>query len=270
MRGLFKKTLYEVWLPILLFGLSLFTVKALLTCIYPQVQEGLDEFLDKIPFMKQMISALLGTDLGDGISARVMQAFLWVHPVVLTLIWAHEIIFCTRMPAGEIDRGTIDVLLGLPVSRRAVYMCETIVWLVSGLLIIGLGLLGHRIAAPIMPVEMRPELSRSILASMNLYCVYIAVGGIAFLVSSLSSRRGRAIAIIFAIVLASFLLNFLAQFWDPAKEVAFLGIMNYYQPAHILQTGAFPFADVAILLSVGFSTWLIGGEIVARRSICTT
>jgi ABC-type transport system involved in multi-copper enzyme maturation permease subunit len=269
MRGLFTKTLHEVWLTTLLFGFALFAVKALLTYILPQFQEGLGDILEEIPFVKTMITAMLGTELGDKITARTMQTFLWVHPVVLALVWAYEIVLCTRIPAGEIDRGTIDVLLGLPVSRRAVYFCETVVWLVSGLLILGAGLLGHRIAAPAMPAEMRPELDRAALIIANLYCVYLAVGGIAFLVSAFSDRRGRAMAIVFAVVLGSFLLNFVAQFWEPARQIAFLGVMQYYQPAQILQSGEFPIRDVTVLLVVGGSAWLVGGEVVARRSICT-
>ncbi|HJN08723.1 MAG: ABC transporter permease subunit [Pirellulaceae bacterium] len=269
MRGLFTKTLHEVWLPTLLFGCSLLVVNVLLTHVLPQIQQGLGGMFDHLPFMRSMLTALLGTELGDEITARTMQAFLWVHPVVLALVWAHEITLCTRMPAGEIDRGTIDVLLGLPVSRRAVYVCESTVWLVSGVLILAMGLLGHRIAAPAMPEEMRPELFRAGLVMANLYGVYVAVGGIAFLVSALSDRRGRAMAIVFGIVLASFLLNFVAQFWEPAKQLAFLGVMEYYQPAQILHSGNLPIGDLAILLLVGGSTWLLGGEIVARRSICT-
>ena len=120
-----------------------------------------------------------------------------------------------------------------------------------------------------VPEEMRPELFRAGLVMANLYGVYVAVGGIAFLVSALSDRRGRAMAIVFGIVLASFLLNFVAQFWEPAKQLAFLGVMEYYQPAQILHSGNLPIGDLAILLLVGGSTWLLGGEIVARRSICT-
>ena len=118
MRGLFTKSLHEVWLTTLLFGLSLLAVEALLTYVLPQIQEGLGGVFDEIPFLRSMLAALLGTELGDDITARTMQAFLWVHPVVLALVWAHEIPLCTRTPAGEIDRGTIDVLLSLPVSRR--------------------------------------------------------------------------------------------------------------------------------------------------------
>jgi hypothetical protein len=269
MHGLLTKTLHEVWLATLLFGFSLLAVMALLTYILPQFQQGLGGVFDQIPFVRSMFTALLGTELGDEITARTMQVLLWVHPVVLTLLWTHEIALCTRMPAGEIDRGTIDVLLGLPVSRRAVYLCESIAWLVSGLLILGMGVLGHRIAVAAIPEAMQPELSRALLVIVNLYCVYVAVGGIALLVSSLSDRRGRAMAVVFAIVLASFLLNFVAQFWEPARQIAFLSVMEYYQPAQILQSGDFPIRDVAVLLSVGGSAWLLGGVVLARRSICT-
>lgn len=269
MRGLFAKALQEVWLSTLLFGCGMLLVKLLLTYVLPQLQAGMGGILDQIPFVKTLLSGLLGTEIGDEITARTMQSFLWVHPVVLALLWAHEIALCTRMPAGEVDRGTIDVLLGLPVSRRAVYACESCVWLASGILILVLGLLGHRIAVPAMPEPMRPELAIALLVEANLFCVYVAVGGIAFLVSAMSNRRGTAIAIVFGIVLASFLLNFVAQFWDPARQIAFLSLLQYYQPAEILQNGKFPLADASVLLLVGGTAWALGGEIVARRSLCT-
>ena len=183
MRGLLTKTLYEVWLPTLLYGLGLFVVKMILTYILPQIHEALGEVLHRLPFARTFLTILLGNTLGAEISARSMQAFLYVHPVVLALVWAHAVTLCTRMPAAEIDRGTIDVLLSLPVSRRAVYACESIVWIVSGAFVLMMGLAGHLVAAPRMPDELRPELPRIVFVLVNLYCVYIAVGGIAFLVS---------------------------------------------------------------------------------------
>ena len=126
MRGLLLKTWHEVWLMTLLFGLALLTVIALLTFVYPQFQEELIEIIDRLPFIRPMITSMLGSDVGDKLNAQNLQAILWVHPIVLTLLWAHAIVFCTRLPAGEIDRGTIDVLLGLPVSRRTVYYSEAI------------------------------------------------------------------------------------------------------------------------------------------------
>lgn len=268
-RGLFAKTIRETWLATLLFAGGLLLALALLTHVLPQVQEGLNTVFTEMPFVRMLVNALLGADLGKEITSQVIQAILWVHPVVLALVWAHEIVFCTRVPAGEIDRGTIDILLGLPVSRRTVYLCETAIWLLSGAFVLAFGFIGHLVRAPGMPAEMRPAMFRIVLVMINFYCVYIAVGGVTFLVSALSDRRGRAVAIVFSIVLASFLLNFLARFWEPVEQVAFLSVMEYYQPANILRTGAFPIGDVTTLLAVGGAMWFLGSEVFARRSICT-
>ncbi len=269
MRGLLLKAIYEVWLVTLLCGLALLLIKALLTYILPQVMTGLSEIFEQLPFVKSLITALLGSETGEQITARTMQAFLWVHPVVLALIWGHEITICTRMPAGEIDRGTIDILLGWPVSRRQIYWSETIVWLVTGVCVISLGFIGHRLTAPTMPDEMRPELDGVLLVMVNLFAMYLAVGALSLLISVVSNRRGRAVAGSFGLVLASFLLNFVAQYWSPAKPFAFLSVMTYYQPAQILEQGDFPWRDVLILLGVASVAWLVAGEIMARRSIRT-
>lgn len=108
------------------------------------------------------------------------------------------------------------------------------------------------------------------LIVFNLFCLYVSIGGVAFFVSSISERRGRAVFAIFAIVVASFLVNFLAQFWAPAEPFAFLSVVEYYQPANIIRSGTLPAADIAVLLGVGLVAWFAGREIVARRSICTT
>lgn len=269
MRGLLIKALRETWLATLLFGAGLSLAMGLLTYILPQVQANISDVLAKMPFVKTLVQAIVGADLGEQINARMMQSILWVHPVVLTLAWGHQIVVCTRVPAGEIDRGTIDILLGLPVSRRTVYLSESAAWLLSGTTVLLLGLLGHLITAPAMSVDVRPDRLELAIIMLNFWCVYVGVGGLTLFVSAMSDRRGHAIAVVFAIVLASFLLNFLAQFWEPAKRIVFLSVMDYYRPAEILQSRSVPVADIATLLVVGGAAWVLGGLVFSRRSICT-
>lgn len=269
MRGLLAKTLRETWLSTLLFAVGLMLVERLLIFILPQMQQQASGILASLPFARSMLSALLSIEIGDQLTAQMLQSIVWIDPVVLALVWAHEISFCTRFPAGEIDRGTIDVLLGLPVSRRRAYVGESIVWLASGAVIVTIGSLGYFLGAGSISAADRPSIAAVMLVQTNLLCMYVAIGGVAYAVSALNDRRGRAIAIVFALVLASFLLNFLAQFWPPAKNFAFLGVLNYYKPAQILTTGALPVRDVVILLVVGAAAWIAGGEIIARRSIAT-
>jgi len=102
---------------------------------------------------------------------------------------------------------------------------------------------------------------------INLYCLYLAVGGLAWLISSLSDRRGNAITVLFVILLALFLLNYLAQFWQPLSKFVFLSPLHFHRPINVLATGAWPVRDMAVLLAAGCALWISGGVVFARRDL---
>lgn len=271
MSGLLQKIWMEVRWPVLWLSLGLLAVMGLLTALLPKVLGNIHQMFDKMPMVKPLLTALLGVDPGDQVSAQLSQAFLWVHPTVLTLLWAHEVMYCSRMPAGEIDRGTADFLFCLPVSRWTLFLAETVGWLVSGFAILAFGYAGHVMASLTVQPEMRLSIGDTMMVMANLAAIYLAVGSFSFLVSAFSDRRGRAIGVVFTILLASFLLNFLAQFVDWAKAVSpWLSVMEYYRPAIIIQTGVFPWNDVLVLLSASLVLWIASGLVFRSRSVCTT
>lgn len=268
MIGLLDKIWRETRWITALFALAIFAVSALLTYILPQLSEGLD-FFDQIPLFRQLVGALLGTQIGDSFTSQLMQALLFVHPVVLVIIWSHSIVICTRVPAGEIDRGTIDILLGLPLSRRTLYLGETIVVMASGAVLLLMAWLGHLAASGAMPPDLRPAGGRVLLVYINLFGVYTAVAGGALLVSAMHDRRGRAVGVIASFIVASFLLNFVAQFYEPVRAIDFLSVLTYYRPARILESGSLNAVDLAVLFGVGAACWTAGRIVFSRRSICT-
>ena len=130
-RGLVLKSIREVWIISALFGVALMIVETLLAYVLPTFSEQLSTVWLDLPFVRNMLRALLGVDVGDQIGPNVFASIAWVHPVVLTIIGAHATIFATRVPVGEIDRATIDVLLGLPVSRWDVYRAELLMFVAT-------------------------------------------------------------------------------------------------------------------------------------------
>ncbi len=269
-RGVLLKTIREAWLATLLFGLGLFIFEALLAYVYPTFFDETAAPLLELPFFRNIIQALLGAEVGDSLGPMVLNSLAWAHPIALILLAGHEIVFCTRVPAGEVDRGTMDTLLALPVSRWQMYLTETLVWLGSGVAVVLLGLAGCLLGGLTVAPENRTELSLLVVIVANLFCLYLAVGGLAFLVSTLSERRGRAIAVVFALVLSSYFLNVLAQYWDFAEKIAFLSILHYYKPFAIMQNSAWPVKDMLVLGGSGAMLWTAGGIIFARRDICTS
>ncbi len=259
----------EIWLGTLLFALAMAGFQILFARVIPRFFKEFSEHILQVSFVRNIIQALLGTPIDSSLGPNALGSLAWAHPIVLTLVWANAIVVCTRMPAGEVDRGTIDVLLSLPVSRMGIYLSELVVWLVSGLVVLTMGLLGNLIGKWSVSHEFPSAAGGLLVVIANLYCVYIAVGGIACLVSSLSDRRGRAVGVVFSIVLGSFFLTFLAQFWAPAGAVSFLSILDYYRPLLIIRDSSWPVADMLVLFAVGAATWLAGAVVFARRDICT-
>ncbi len=269
MIGLILKSVRETWVITAIMGAAMLALEVALHVILPQFQTQADDLFLQVPFIRTVISALMGADVGESFTTTLLQAILWLHPVVLTVAWAHAIILCTRIPAGEIERGTIDVLLAQPLSRRAVYAGDSLVCLASGLAVLLGAFLGTRIGAAIWTPDDGALVSTVLLILLNFAALYVAVAGLASLVSALTSRRGKAMGIAFAIVVGSFLLNFLAQAWEPARAVSFLGVLEYYRPADVLRTGRAPVGDVVTLLAIGAASWIAGCVVFQRRDIAT-
>lgn len=268
-RGLLIRAFRESWPATLLLGLVLVGVEALLAFVLPRFGSEMSGQFLQLEFARGIMQAMLGTELGDRIGPQMFSAVAWVHPVPLALTWAHAIICCTRVPAGEVDRGTIDLLLGLPVSRWEVFLSESLVWLICGAAILAGALAGNLLGSQALPVENRQPLHHLLIVLVNLFCLYAAVGGLAWLISSFCDRRGRAMTIGFLILLVLFLLNYLAEFWHPLQRIAFLSPLEYHRPVKVLADGTWPWKDLGVLLSSAAVMWFAGGVVFTRRDLCT-
>jgi len=267
--GLLAKTWYEVRVTTLALGVALLGVESLLAYVLPTFFQEVFGAFAHMQIIQNIVGALLGTEMTGQLGPRLFGAVAWVHPVMLSVLWAHEIMFCTRVPVAEIDRGTIDVLLGLPVSRAAVYISEAVAFLISGVVMLTFALAGNLLSQSMLRPEVRLPIDRLMIVLANLYALYLAVGGLAFACSAMSNRRGRAVAGALSVVVGSFLLNFLAQFWEPAKSVSFLSFLTYYQPLTMLREGRWPIQDMLVLTLTGAVFWLAGAWVFCRRQICT-
>lgn len=270
LRGLIEKTLRETWRLAALSCLGLGLILAMFVQILPQFQDSLNDIMLQVPFIRALISGLLGMDVGEGLGPQLLLVVVWSHPIVLAVVWGFEVVLGTRVPAGEIERGTIDVLLGWPVSRVAVYTSETLVWLAWGACLFLSAFAGFQLSAATLPGEVRPDLSNTLWTVLNLFAVYVAVGGTVQCIASACDRRGKAMGLALVFLLASFFLQFLATLWEPAKSVVAASFAHYYQPAQIMLSGEAPVGDIVVLLVWGGMMWAVGLGIWRRRSVLTT
>ncbi len=266
--GLLRRALRELAPATALLAPLLCAVGAVMAYVLPTYQQQFAAQIMQVPFVQNMIRAMTGLDIADA-GAEMFSSIPWVHPVVLAVLWAHAIISCTRVPAGEVDRGTIDVLLSLPISRWRLYVNESAASIAMGMLVIAAACLGNLIGTLSLDPSLRPHAGRVCIVVLNVAALYLAVSGLACLFSACSDRRGKAMAGAFVIVLLGFLWNYLAPFWSIAERLSFLSLMHYHRPVFVLRDGTIPVGDFAVLIIAAAGLWTLGGIIFARRDLMT-
>lgn len=267
--GLIRKTLRELLPTTILVAVGMFLVELLFARILPSFYQEMSESVLRLPFVQKIIPAALGLDPGQAVGPAMLMAIVWIHPVVLALVWTHAIWSGTRIPAGEIDRATIDVLLSMPVSRSEVFFVEAMIALACGAIVILTGLLGNIIGGWHMSTEMVGTVGERMWVCVNLWALYAAVYGMSAVSSSMSDRRGRAAGVVVSLVIAAFVVGFLSAYSPLLKKVLFLSILNYYRPLFVLQDSVRPIADILTLLVIGVVFWLAAAVVFARRDIRT-
>ncbi len=268
--GLMLKAIREVAPAVVLCGLGLAAFEGLVAYVFWMYQEQLTADLMEVEFIRNMIKSLVGGRLEGQLGPESLRSLAWVHPLVLALVFAHGITTASRVPAGEVDRGTADILFTWPVSRGAMFRVEIGVCFASGIFVLGMALVGSYIGHQFVPADDRPDPARLAVVIANLYLLAMTVAGITFLLSTLSDRRGRAVGWAFGTVLTCLLWNFLAQYWEPAERGLIFNLLYYYQPMPMLTEGLVPWSDLAVLGSLCMLTWGGGLLILRRRDICTT
>lgn len=268
-RGVLYKGVREAMLATIACGIGLMIFEAIVGNIFWTFQEEFVRELGALEFLEGFINSLIGAQLGGDIGPQTLQALAYVHPLVLALIFAHEITLCTRVPAGEIDRGTADVLFTLPITRFSIFLSETVLWLGSGFVVLGFGFAGSLIGFATIPAEGRIELRLLCMIFFNLYLLYLTVGALTLCISAHATRRGPAIGLGFGIVLALFIMNFLAEYSDFVKRINVVNILSYYKPLPILSDEKLAVADLAVLFVCAVILWIAAALRIVNRDIAT-
>lgn len=267
--AIFQKTLRDRLLLTTLMTLAIVALEAEIVRVIVELCKDLElvrMWLSR-PFMQNLIRIALGADLSGDLTPTTMSTFGLGHPLLYALAWTLMLTIGTGVIAGEIDRGTADLLLTLPVARRTVYISTSLVWVLGAVLVSAAPLPGLWLGQRLCPLPEPLEFQRLWPVSVNFLALNLAVAGVTMLVSSFLSRRGPAVGIVLACLLASDLVNLLSQFWEAIKPISFLGFLHYYRLLPVVRSGQLPYGDIATLLALALGAWLVGLWHFSRRDV---
>jgi ABC-2 type transport system permease protein len=266
-RALVLKSFRDHWLLIAAALIVVVLFEVLFVLAMKNIAPEMVAFVKRFAFLRRLFQALISLDLSAGASPTTLVVLGLLHPFLSAVSWATLITIGSRLPAGEIDRGTADLLLALPITRTSVYVGTSVVWLLTALSLAVATWTGVALGTFFVPFPEPIDLARIGMANINQVMLLLAIGGTTALVSCLVNRRGIAVAIIVALLLASFLVNFLAAFLPPVESIEFLGLLHYYRPVDIVRDGRWPVRNLGVLGAVAVVTWTAGLLIFRRKDI---
>jgi ABC-2 type transport system permease protein len=184
----------------------------------------------------KMIQALLG---GENIRlerAMDMMSMAYVHPLTQTILCIWAIGRASGAIAGEIDRGTMELLLAQPIRRGQVVLAHLIVDLITIPILClamwagtctGAYLVGFtRASDPMLQVD----LWRFGPALVNVGLLVFSHTGVTMAISAAGRLRGKVMGVAVLVSLLQFLVNVIGQLWEPMRPLRPFTIFYYYQP----------------------------------------
>ncbi len=265
--ALIRKTALDTLAVFLLIVAGLVVFEFLFVRAMSEFADDLLQFWSRRPAIKGFVQVLVGSQFNLDISPTGLMTIGLAHPLLFALTWTFILANGSRVLAGEIERGTADLLLTLPVSRVGVYVSVSLVWVVAGAALSFAPLVGVWLGEMWHPLREPLDLPRLVIPAVNLYAMFLAVCGATMLVSALASRRGPVIGVLLAMLLSSFLINFLSQLWPAARRLSFLSLLEYYRPLASVREGAWPVRDLIVLLTSAAVCWSLGLWRFSRRDI---
>ncbi len=197
----------------------------------------------------------------------------YLHPLMIIIFCIWAIGRAASAVAGEIDRGTMELLLAQPIPRRSVILAHLGVdAVVIPLLCLSLWagtLLGVRLVGPFevtaadlqalkkFPFEVKIDMELLKVdpwafgsAMWNVGALLFAVSGLTMALSAGGRFRNRVIGVAVLIFLLQFLVNVIGQLWDTIAWMRPFTVFFYYQPQQAVLAGEWT-VDPAAVWGVG-------------------
>ncbi len=205
LRSVLHRALHEHRRSVLAWSSSLFTLVVMVAAVFPTIRgnQQIVKLYDNYP---KALRSLFGiTDLTTGPGYMNAEIFSLMAPllvIVFAVLWGGDLI------SGEEERGTMDILLANPISRRRL-LIEKWAALAAGSTMAGAALAaGLAFASPIFGLGISVEGAAAAVVSVVL--LGLLYGTVALAVGATTGHRGLARGATTGLAVAAYLISSLA------------------------------------------------------------
>jgi ABC-2 type transport system permease protein len=244
--ALFRHVLRSQRTKLLIVCVAIAVWSVFLPIIYGSFGQQVKQIVDSGIIPRQ----LLNFGGGDPFSLGGSIALGYIHPIAIILVAIFAVGFSTTAVAGERQRGTLEVVLARPVSRRVLYATLLVSLLLFLGIVLAASIVGTVIGSAFAGVLDELPLDRLPLLWLNGLLLWGAIGAIGLAASVSFDRLTPAVGATIAIVVAMYFLQILGSLWPDAAGLQRYSLFHYLAAANVL-AGTTDVAGLALLAAVG-------------------
>jgi ABC-2 type transport system permease protein len=225
--------------------------------------KALLQYIDMLPaFLKTFIG---GEAVQFGNIAGLI-AIGYQEPFVLLLYMLFAVGVPTALLAGEVQRGTMELMLSRQTTKTQIYFCAGLITIVGMYALVFVMFLGTVVSTNLYDFEQQVPLYNFFKLAVNGGILASAVGGIALLAAA-CFRRGMAVSLTVAFLVVNYFIMIIAQWWPRMKWLEPVTIFNYVDGPAMFSKSGWPLGDMCILLLLLAVSTVAGGIIWSRRDL---
>jgi ABC-2 type transport system permease protein len=202
----------------------------------------------------------------DPFSLDGAVALGWVHPIGIGMFVLFPVGLGAVMIAGERQRGTLEVLLSRPLSRRTLFATHLLTLVLIAVLTTLAALAGTFAGAAAFCVVIMLRPRGPTLMVINLLALLMLRGAISLAASASFDRLAAPVGIGIAVLLLGYVLEILGTLWPDAAFLQPFSPFHYLSPLDVL-AGRGSSSDVAVLAGIAVVATAYGLWRFPRRDL---
>jgi ABC-2 type transport system permease protein len=250
-------------------SISIVFFQEMYIALFPEIQKQADQLNQLLAAYPESFMKAFGIDSATSMFSSLenylsteMFSFFW--PILMIVV---AVSLAGYAIAGDVDKGTIELVLSQPISRVRLFISR---YLAGAVGLVSFSLISVFSVIPWAELHnIDYDLKKFSVLAVGCTLFSLAVFGLAMLVSSLASDKGKVGMITGGTIALMYVLNIIAGLQENLGNLKYASFFYYYRGETLLGKGEFVEWSVVVLAGFALVTFLSALWIFNKRDVTT-
>jgi ABC-2 type transport system permease protein len=222
-------------------------------------------FLAFLNMLPSIVKTALGGEMLQAGDTSALLTVGYQHPFVMFLCMLFAVGVPTGLLTGEVQKGTMELILSRPVTKTQVYVCACILTLAGMFALVLVMFFGTVVAVHIYRFDPPISLNLFFRIAMNGGLLASTFGAFALLCAATFERLYSAVGAAVAFLSLNYFVALVSEWWPSIRFLRRATIFYLIYYSDLLRE--WPLRNMAILTAIIVTTAVIGAVIWRRRDL---